>query len=64
MSEKDLVPRPKNKFLRVKCSSCGNEQVIFSAATTPVKCLVCNHALAETGASRIKLKTKVLDSYG
>ncbi|MFH1587310.1 MAG: 30S ribosomal protein S27e [Candidatus Diapherotrites archaeon] len=64
MSNEGLVPRPKNKFLRVKCSSCGNEQVIFSAATTKVNCLVCNHELADTGASKIRLKTKILDTYG
>ncbi|MFH1256078.1 MAG: 30S ribosomal protein S27e [Candidatus Diapherotrites archaeon] len=59
----DLIPRPKTKFIRVKCSSCGNEQNIFSAASTPVKCIVCNHELASTGASKIRLKAKVVKVY-
>ncbi len=55
-----LVPHPRTKFLRVKCSGCGNEQIIFSAASTRVRCLVCNHELTEPSASKIKIKTKVL----
>jgi len=31
MSEwEKLVPKPRSKFLRVKCPECGNEQIIFS----------------------------------
>ena len=55
-----LIPKPRTKFLKVKCSGCGNEQTIFSAASTKVKCLVCNHELAEPRASKVKLKTKIL----
>ena len=64
MSRKASVPTQKTKFLRVKCPACGNEQTIFSSATTKVKCLACNHLLAETGDSKIKLKTKVLKVFG
>ena len=55
-----LIPRPKTRFFRLKCPGCGNEQNVFSAASTKVKCLVCNTPLAGTGASAIRLKTKVL----
>jgi small subunit ribosomal protein S27e len=55
-----LIPKPRTKFLKVKCSGCGNEQIIFSAASTKVRCLACNHELAETGASKINLKTKLV----
>ena len=55
-----LIPGPRTKFIRVKCGSCGNEQIIFSAAASKVKCLVCNHELAKPGASKIKIETKVL----
>ncbi|PSG98976.1 MAG: 30S ribosomal protein S27e [Nanohaloarchaea archaeon SW_7_43_1] len=33
-------------FYRVKCSECGNEQKIFSHASTKVECLVCSEELA------------------
>ncbi len=55
-----LVPRPRTKFFRLKCPGCGNEQNVFSAASTKVKCLVCNTELAQSGASSINLKTKIL----
>lgn len=66
MSKQDiveLIPKPKTKFIRVKCSGCGSEQTIFSAASTNVKCLACNQELAQSGASKIRLKTKVISVY-
>lgn len=59
----DLIPKPKTKFLRVKCNGCSNEQTIFSAAATKVKCIVCNQELAKTTGSKILLKTKILAVY-
>ena len=61
--QRGLIPKPKSKFLRVRCNGCGNEQTIFSAAATKVNCLVCNQSLAQTGASKIKTKTKILKVY-
>lgn len=58
-----LIPTPKTKFLRVKCNGCGNEQVIFSSASSKVLCLACNQELAVTGASQVTVKTKVLKVY-
>ncbi|MEW6294864.1 MAG: 30S ribosomal protein S27e [Candidatus Diapherotrites archaeon] len=57
------IPRPKTKFLRVKCDSCGNEQVMFSAPSSTVKCLVCEKVLAEPKASKPSIKSKILREY-
>ena len=54
------IPKPRTKFLKVKCSGCGNQQIIFDAASQDVKCLACNQLLAESTGSRIKLKAKVV----
>ncbi|PIN85157.1 MAG: 30S ribosomal protein S27e [Candidatus Diapherotrites archaeon CG11_big_fil_rev_8_21_14_0_20_37_9] len=59
----DLIPKPKTRFYRLKCPGCGNEQNVFSAASTKVKCLACNTVLAETRASKIKVKTKILKIF-
>ncbi|MGB1697778.1 MAG: 30S ribosomal protein S27e [Thermoplasmatota archaeon] len=41
-------------FIKVRCSDCSNEQVIFSRAATQVKCLVCGTKLATpTGGSAV-----------
>jgi len=58
-----LIPKPKTKFLRVKCHGCGNEQTIFSAAATKVKCLACGTIMAEPKASRAEIKAKVLKEF-
>ena len=58
--KKQIMPKTRTYFIKVQCPSCGNEQTIFSAAASTVKCLVCNHVLAESGASKIKLKAKIV----
>ncbi|MEA2090574.1 MAG: 30S ribosomal protein S27e [Thermoproteota archaeon] len=55
-----LIPKPKTHFLRVKCPNCGNEQIMFSHATTPVHCNVCGTLLAEPAGGRAKLKGDVV----
>jgi len=59
----DLIPEPKNKFLKVKCGGCGNEQIIFSAPSRKVKCLVCNEALAESTSHRARVKGKIVEEF-
>ncbi len=42
-----LVPRPRSRFLRVRCNNCGNEQVVFDRPAMIVRCLVCGNVLIE-----------------
>ena len=41
-------------FVKVKCK-CGNEQMIFSKASTVVKCLVCKETLAEPTGGKARV---------
>ena len=52
--------KPKSKFLKVTCSKCKNEQIIFNKAASKVKCLVCDATLAESHGSKAKIKAKVI----
>lgn len=65
MSEwEKVIPKPRSKFLRVKCPDCGNEQPVFSHATTSVHCNVCGAILAEPSGGKVTVKgeiTAVLD---
>lgn len=54
----------RNKFLKVKCEGCGNEQVVFSVPSRSVKCLVCNQELAQSTGHKISLKAKKLKEFG
>lgn len=51
----------RGKFIRVKCSNCKNEQVIFGKASTEVKCLVCGSVLAAPVGGKANVKAKVLE---
>lgn len=54
-----LIQLPRSKFLKVKCK-CGNEQVVFSHASTRVTCLVCNTVLAEPQGGKAKILAKIV----
>lgn len=61
MSEwEKLIPKPKSKFLRVKCPECGNEQILFSHATTKVKCNVCGTILAEPAGGKARINGEIV----
>ena len=51
----------KNKFIKVKCNNCKNEQIIFEKATTPVKCISCNAEIAKPQGGKIEIKAKILE---
>ena len=59
----DLIPKPRSKFLFVKCSDCGNEQVVFGNASIIVRCNVCEGILAEPTGGRAKIHGEILDIY-
>ena len=50
----------KSKFLQVKCSKCGNEQVVFGSSASEAKCLVCENVLVKPGSSKAKINAKIL----
>ena len=53
---------PSSSFVKVKCSKCKNEQIIFNKAATTVKCLVCGTELAEPTGGKVKITGKVIDT--
>ncbi len=54
------IQQPKTKFLKVRCNDCGNEQVIFGAPATQIKCIVCDKVLATPKGGKGLIKTKIL----
>jgi len=52
-----------SKFLKLTCSKCKNEQIVFNKATSNVKCLVCGSELAEATGGKAKIKSKVVQVY-
>lgn len=61
MSEwEKLIPRPRSRFLRVKCADCGNEQIIFSHVTNVVNCNVCGTVIAEPTGGKAVIRGEVV----
>ncbi|MEM2906193.1 MAG: 30S ribosomal protein S27e [Candidatus Bathyarchaeia archaeon] len=58
--ERELIPKPRSKFLRVKCPSCGNEQIIFDRAASVVQCRICGDVLAEPTGGIARVKGEVI----
>jgi small subunit ribosomal protein S27e len=64
MVKGELIPKPESNFLRVKCSKCGNEQVIFDRPSIAPHCSVCDELLAEPTGGKARLKGEVLQTLG
>jgi len=55
-----IIPKPRSRFLKVKCPDCGNEQIVFDHATTVVHCNVCGATLAEPSGGKAKIKGDIV----
>jgi small subunit ribosomal protein S27e len=55
------VEKTQSKFLKVKCTDCENEQVVFDHAATMVQCNVCGRTLVEPRGGKAKIKSKVIE---
>ena len=45
------IPEPKSKFQKVNCKECGEMQVLYSHATTPVTCNSCGNLISKPTGS-------------
>jgi len=57
----ELILKPRSRFLRVKCPSCGNEQIIFEKPATRVTCRICDQVLAEPRGGKGKILAEILE---
>ena len=55
------VPYPTTKFLKVKCSSCNNEQIVFDSSKIVVKCNVCGEDLAHPRGGKANILGEILE---
>ncbi len=64
MDTGSLIPKPRSLYLKVKCGKCGNEQIVFDCAATPVKCTVCEEVLATPTGGKALIKGEVIQELG
>lgn len=53
-----------SKFYKIKCKDCSNEQIVFSKASTMVRCAICGSVLAEPTGGKAKIKGEILEELG
>jgi small subunit ribosomal protein S27e len=56
-----MKTNPKSKFIKVVCSKCKNEQIVFGKSASVVKCLVCEKVLAEPTGGKTRVRARVLE---
>lgn len=57
------IEEPDSKFLKVKCSDCGNEQTVFNKASTKVECNNCGTVICEPTGGMAEIKTNIKEVY-
>ena len=55
------IKEPVSKFIKIRCSKCKNEKIMFGKASSKVKCLVCGKVLAEPTGGKSKIKARILE---
>ncbi len=56
-----MTKEPKSKFIKVRCSKCKNEQIIFGKSASKITCLVCSETLAEPTGGKTQIKARILE---
>ena len=52
---------PRSRFIKIRCTKCKNEQIIFGKNSTKVKCLVCDKLIADTSGGKGRIKARILE---
>ncbi|MHA2028057.1 MAG: 30S ribosomal protein S27e [Candidatus Kariarchaeaceae archaeon] len=61
----ELVPQPNTKFVKVKCSECETETIVFNHAKTVVNCSSesCNEVLAQPRSGKAEIVGEIIEIY-
>ncbi len=55
------LAEPTSRFIKLRCTKCKNEQIIFGKPTTKIQCLVCEKILAEPTGGKGRIKARILE---
>jgi small subunit ribosomal protein S27e len=59
-----LIPKPKSRFLRVRCPECENEQIVYSSPSNIVKCNICKAILATPTGGKARIEGEITAVMG
>ncbi len=52
-----------NRFLKVKCPECGNEQITYSKGSSDVTCNICGAELVKPTGGTIKTVCEITEEF-
>ena len=55
------ITEPSSKFVKVRCSKCKNEQILFGKSSSITQCLVCNTTLSEPTGGKSRISARILE---
>ncbi|MCL4452435.1 MAG: 30S ribosomal protein S27e [Candidatus Thermoplasmatota archaeon] len=63
MTERSFVKLKNagNKFIKIKCPDCSNEQVTYTKISSPVTCLICGNTIARPTGGTIETTSEVVE---
>jgi small subunit ribosomal protein S27e len=50
-----------SKFIKLRCTKCKNEQVVFGKTASKINCLVCGKELAAPTGGKTRVKSRILE---
>ena len=50
-----------SRFIKIRCTKCKNEQIVFGKPSVKVRCLVCNKVLVEPTGGKGKIRSRILE---
>ena len=56
------MKKTDSRFIKVRCTDCENEQVLFNKASTTVSCHICGSKLAIPHSGKAKIKGEILET--
>ncbi len=56
-----MMAEKESKFVKVRCTKCKNEQIIFSKSATLINCLVCQKPLCEPTGGKSRINGHILE---
>jgi len=60
---RERLLKPRSNFIRVKCTQCSNEQIVFEKPASNVKCRVCGKILVKCTGGKGKFLAEILEVY-
>lgn len=55
------MKKQNSKFVKIRCTKCNNEQIVFGKTSSDVNCLVCGEPLAKSKGGKSEITGRILE---